>query len=369
MSETGSISPPIRVLVVDDSAFMRTALARMIASESDFTVVGTARDGSEALERIPALDPDVVTLDVQMPGLDGLATLRAIMRRFPRPVIMVSADTEKDALITFNALGAGAFDYVPKQLSATSLDILHIRSDLLSKLHAAGLSRRSRVLGAASKKPVRSTPHPVLDSTRAILAVAIGSSTGGPKALEQILPQLPHDLSVPLLIVQHMPPGFTATFAERLNSLCAISVREAVGRDPVEPGIAYIAPAGIHMRIERRLGDSRVIIALDPWPSLALHIPSIDVMMKSVADIYQDHSMGIILTGMGTDGAEGMRAIQRAGGITLGQDQESCTVYGMPRVCAELGVLKHTVPLSDIALHIVHATRVQPLAFHAAAPG
>ncbi len=347
------------MLVVDDSAFMRTALSRMIASEPGFEIVGTACSGVEALDKIPALDPDVITLDVEMPGLDGLETLHRIMAQFPRPVIMVSSVTEKDADSTFNALGAGAFDYIPKQLSSASLDILHIRQDLVDKVRAAALSRRAGSSGSLLKKRPRPSPAESrnIDATTPAI-VAVGSSTGGPKALQEILPLLPGDLSVPVLIVQHMPPGFTAPFAQRLNNLCAVSVREAAHRDPLEPGVVYIAPAGRHMTVDRS-SDSHAFLCLDTHPENCLHMPSVDIMMKSVADAYRTHAMGVILTGMGSDGAEGMMAIHRQGGLTIGQDEASCTVYGMPRACAELGALTRVVPLLQVPAQIVQATRTR----------
>jgi len=219
MTEGAPSRSPIRVLIVDDSAFMRTALSRMIASESGVEVVGTATTGSEALDKIAAYDPDVVTLDVEMPGLDGLETLRLIMAQCPRPVIMVSSAAERDAEITFNALGAGAFDYVPKQLSSTSLDILQIQPDLIAKIRAAALSRSPHSSATSRRKAPRSSASVCRNaSATAPAIVALGTSTGGPKALQEILPLLPRDLSVPILIVQHMPPGFTAPFAQRLNA-------------------------------------------------------------------------------------------------------------------------------------------------------
>jgi two-component system chemotaxis response regulator CheB len=357
MNNTQSLHGAIRVLVVDDSAFMRTTLSRMIACESGLEVIGTAASGSEALEKIPALDPDVVTLDINMPGLDGVATLRCLMHRFPRPVIMVSSVTEKDAETTFSALGAGAFDYVPKQLSASSLEIDHIRSDLVAKIRAAALARRSHLHTRNAKKPSRAAkperPHVFSTST----IVALGTSTGGPKALEKILPLLPRDVPVPILIVQHMPVGFTASFARRLSQLCSICVQEATDHEPLRCGVAYIAPAGLHMRIGRRTSDAKVVICLSSDPHAALHVPSIDVLMKSVAEIYHDRALGVIMTGMGSDGAEGMSEIYRTGGLTIGQDEATCAVYGMPRACAELGILSRVVPLADIPAQILRATR------------
>ena len=347
----------IKVLVVDDSAFMRTALSRMIASDPGLRVAGTAASGNEALQKVVILNPDVITLDVQMPGLDGLETLRAIMAQFPRPVIMVSSVTVKDAETTFTALGAGAFDYVPKQLSAASLNILHIRDDLIAKIKVAAESRRSREHFVPPRKPPQAAEAPVGSAPPSTLAiVAVGISTGGPKALQEILPTLPADLAVPILVVQHMPSGFTNPFAHRLNSLCAASVCEASHGENIRPGVIYIAPGGCHMTVER-LKNARTAICLSDKPENQLHIPSVDIMMQSVATTFHSHAMGVIMTGMGSDGAHGMDAIHRAGGFTLGQDEPSCAVYGMPRVCAEMGILDRVVPLSRITQEILHATR------------
>jgi two-component system chemotaxis response regulator CheB len=350
--------PRIRVLVVDDSAFMRTALARMIACEPDIEVVATASCASIAFEKISSLDPDVVTLDINMPGLDGLGALRCIMNQFPRPVIMVSAATEKDAETTLEALSAGAFDYVAKQLSATSLEITHIRNELISKIRAAAQSRRSRLISPEFRKAPHSATLKSSNLAPTVPAVvAIGVSTGGPKALEEILPLLPSDFPIPLLIVQHMPIGFTTLFAQRLNSLSSIKVKEAAQGELIRSGTAYVAPAGLHMRVVPGLSDSKPVISLDKNPADALHIPSVDVMMNSVAQVFRNRVIGVIMTGMGSDGSAGMSAIFRQGGLTIGQDEGSCAVYGMPRVCAQLGVLTQVLSLSEIPAQIIHATR------------
>lgn len=346
----------IRVLVVDDSAFMRTALSRMISSDPGLDVAGTACCGSEALAKIAILNPDVVTLDVEMPGMDGLQTLRCIMADAPRPVIMVSATTEKDAEITLAALSSGAFDCVPKHLSSASLDILHIREDLLAKIRTAAHSRLPSISELCRKPPQSTAPEVHYPDSNVPLIVAIGTSTGGPKALQDILPVFPADFPVPILIVQHMPTGFTRPFAQRLNSSCAIGICEAEHHQLIRPGVAYIAPAGRHMTVQRHSANQGVI-CLDSHPAKSLHIPSIDIMMKSVARAFGHDAMGVVLTGMGCDGAEGMEAIYRRGGMTIGQDEASCTVYGMPRACAELGILRHVLPLADIPTQIMQITQ------------
>ena len=372
MKKDPEIRSRISVLVVDDSAFMRIALARMIGSDPDLQVAGTACDGTEALEKIVSLDPDVVTLDIEMPKLSGIETLRCIMDKWPRPVIMVSATTENSAEISFKALGAGAFDYVAKRLSPNSLDIPHIQSELIAKIKGAAQSVRSHSASRVPRKPPQAasaseghvfpvmpesvTPDSVTLGSVTPGVVAIGISTGGPKALEEILPLFPQDLSVPLLIVQHMPPGFTAPFAQRLNALCSVQVREATHGEIVYPGVVYIAPSGIHMTVERR-SASRTAICLTSHPENYPHTPSIDVMMQSVAAAFHGLAMGVIMTGMGADGALGMKAIRREGGLTVGQDEASSAVYGMPRVCAESGVLQRVLPLSEIPPYIVQATR------------
>jgi two-component system chemotaxis response regulator CheB len=345
----------IRVLIVDDSAFMRTAISRMIASDPDISVVGAISSGVEALQRMTALDPDVITLDVQMPGLDGLQTLSRIMAEFPRPVIMVSSVTLKDAETTFNALAAGAFDYVPKQLSSTSLDILHLQNDLIAKIKAAAESRRSHNKFVIPRKPARAVAMPMRETLRSVpLIVAIGVSTGGPKALQEILPLLPADLPVPILVVQHMPAGFSEPFAKRLDRLCAVSVCEATQGAVVRSGVVYIAPTGAHLTVER--GNSRTVISLSDRPKNKLHVPSVDVMMQSVASAFGALAMGIIMTGMGSDGAQGMSAIHGKSGFTVGQDESSCMVYGMPKACAEMRILDRVVPLSEIPHEILQAT-------------
>jgi len=355
MSSIKQAAGRTRVLVADDSAFMRTALKRMIESDPTMVVIDTAQTGTEALEKISLQRPEVVTLDVEMPGLNGLETLRRIMREFPLPVIMVSSLTQEGAEVTLEALDIGAFDYVPKQQSYASLDIVKIRDDLVSKIRAAAEMAKRRPTARSALSAVRkSEARGSWQVTPEIIAV--GTSTGGPKALQEILPLLPGDLPVPVLVVQHMPPGFTGPFARRLNNLCKITVREAEQSETIQPGVVYIAPAGQHLRLSRPT-PSTVIAQLSLLPENMPHRPSVDVMMLSVADIFGSLSMGVIMTGMGADGLQGMQAIANAGGLTVGQDAQSCVVYGMPRSCAEAGILRRIVPLTEIPGVIVQAAR------------
>jgi len=360
MKENTASSQLIRVLVVDDSAFMRTAISRMIESDPGLRVLSTAQTGAEALEKVVSLGPDLVTLDVEMPGMNGIETLKRIMEQSPRPVIMVSSLTQEGAETTLEALSLGAFDYVPKQQSYVSLDIIKIREDLVSKIKAAVESFRRRPV-LKTPKVTPAPPPPSATAQRQAYhvppgIVAIGTSTGGPKALQEILPLLPADLPVGVLIVQHMPKGFTGPFARRLDTLCKISVREASNDDPIQPGVVYVGPAGQHMTVHRHT-PSKVVVRLSTTPAGTLHTPSVDVMMTSVAEVFRAQAMGVILTGMGADGLQGMQAIARAGGQTVGQDEASCAVYGMPRSCAEAGILQRVVPLMQVPDQILHATQ------------
>jgi len=349
----------ISVLVADDSAFMRTALRRMIESDDALRVVETACDGVDALAKIHKLRPDVVTLDIEMPRLNGLKTLKHIMLQCPRPVIMVSSLTQEGAQVTLDALDLGAFDYISKDLSYASLDIVKIRKDLVAKIKAAASSNAfSTSLPSISKFSSIAFPRTAIlgrahDRTPEI--VCIGTSTGGPKALQQLLPSLPASFPSGILIVQHMPPGFTGPFAQRLNTLCKIQVREACDHDPVEPGVALIAPASWHM-LPYRVGN-KAFVQLKKEPGDTLHRPAVDVTMLAAANAFGPATLGVIMTGMGDDGARGMKAIHECSGYTIGQDQTSCAVYGMPRSCAELGILDCVVPLDGLAHAIMYQCR------------
>ena len=346
---------PIRVLVVDDSAFMRTALRRMIESDPALRVIDTACDGQEGVQKALHLRPDVITMDVEMPRMTGLDALSKIMEAAPCPVIMVSSLTRAHADATLEALSRGAYDFLSKDLSYASLDIVRIKDDLIAKCKAA-VSRQRR-----SPQPQRIAP-PIPESVhksahRSIRRfpvprlVCIGTSTGGPKALQRILPTLPASLAAPVVIVQHMPPGFTGPFARRLDSLCKLRVKESEPNEPLLPGVVYIARAGEQLRVLRRVSGPFAHMSL--LPSNTLHTPSVDVLMLSAAEQFGQHAMGVILTGMGCDGQQGLSAIYRAGGYTLGEDEATCTVYGMPRACAEAGILHNVLGLDAIPGEIV----------------
>jgi two-component system, chemotaxis family, protein-glutamate methylesterase/glutaminase len=356
----------IRVLVVDDSAFMRTALRRMIESDPHLQVIDVAGDGLEAVEKALRIHPDVITLDVEMPRLGGLATLRRIMSEAPCPVLMVSSLTTEGAEVTLEALDLGAFDYVPKPSSYASLAIIEVRDELNAKIRAARewWRQRSRAVTAGSAafpakvvEPIYRVPHLVSRISQPAM-VCIGSSTGGPKALQQVISTLSPHLPVPVLVAQHMPPGFTGSFARRLNSQCEIHVKEAEQGEPLEPCSVYIAPAGSHLT---PLGSDghRCVAHLSRLPAGFQHLPSVDVLMTAAAEVLRDRVMGVILTGMGNDGESGMRAIFENGGYTIGQNEATCVVYGMPRACAEAGILHRALPLVAIAREIMNATSCQ----------
>ena len=346
---------PIRVLVVDDSSFMRIALTRIIQSDPELAVVGCAQDGRQALDMTAELDPDVITMDVAMPRMNGIEALRSLMSNAPRPVIMVSSLTQEGAEMTFDALEYGAFDYIPKNLGSRALDVSHIRRDLVGKVKAAANSRvRPRCVRPAGETALRREIRHRSEPAVAPSVICIGCSTGGPRALQHILPTLPPHLPVGLVVVQHMPQGFTAPFAARLDALCKIHVKEAEEDDWVDPGVVLIAPAGWHVRLYQR-AQSRYAVRLSKTPSETLHIPSVDVLMLSAAEVLRDQAMGVVLTGMGNDGAEGMKAIQAAGGYTIAQNEETSSVYGMPKACVAAGAVKKLLPLPEISDEIVAA--------------
>jgi two-component system chemotaxis response regulator CheB len=341
----------IQVLVVDDSAFMRSALRGMINSDPQLNVVDTARDGAEAIDKIAQLKPDIVTLDIEMPRMDGLAALKIIMEEMPLPVIMVSSLAAESAQATMEALSLGAVDFVCKNLESNALNIMNVEAELKSKI-------KEIVRTMVPRRPPRvqirrpAAAHGV-PRTQNMAVVAVGVSTGGPRALMDVIPYLPKDFLVPVLVVQHMPVLFTKSFAERLDSISELRVKEAEDGEPVEPGTVIIGRGGIHLKV-RRTRVAEVCVELNPHPVDHLYHPSVDIMMFSAVEAYQGRVLGVIMTGMGSDGTEGMRDIKRYGGKTLAQDEASCVVYGMPRSAVEAGIVDKVVPLSCIASEIVN---------------
>ncbi len=347
----------IRVLVVDDSIFMRTALIKMLESDSKIRVVDVAKDGEQALTKVQQHQPDVVTMDIEMPGLSGLEAIKRLMKNEPVPIIVVSSHTEEGALTTFEALAAGAIDYIPKQLTTSPIDIIRIQQELLAKVRAAYQSRLNKHKAFEKKALSPLTIEPTFKKSSArprpnknIEIVVIGASTGGPNAVQQIIANLPPDFPVPILVVIHMPPMFTHSFAARLNQLSSLTVVEAENELLLENGKVYIARGGIHCLVEKRQLQS--FLHLSNKPNNSLHRPSVDVSMLSVVQNFGANTLGVILTGMGKDGLKGIQTIYNTGGMTFAQDEGSCIIYGMPRVCVENQVIDQVLPIDQMAEEI-----------------
>jgi len=327
----------IRVFLVDDSAFVRRALTRVLAVEPEFEVVGEAASGGEALARIAAADPDLVTLDVAMPGMDGLELLPALLRWKPSlKVLMISAHTRDGTDATVAALAAGAVDFIDKT-TFNVMDLEYLRREVVDRM---------RLVAPAARPPVRPPPRPPLggpEISRCELCV-IGASTGGPAAVQRILQALPARFPMPVVVVQHMPAGFTRPFAQRLASLSRVRVMEAEDGMRLAAGTAVIAPAGSHLRV-----SSNLAAVLTAEPCDAKHVPSVDVTMRSAARSRPGKVLGILLTGMGEDGADGMVAIRTGGGLTIAESEASCVVYGMPRAAIQRGGAGWVLSLDEIA--------------------
>ncbi len=344
----------ISVLIVDDSAFMRKSLSIMLESDKSITIAGTAKNGLEGYELAKSLRPDIITLDVEMPVMDGLTALKKIMTDCPTSVIMVSSITTEGALATIKALELGAVDFIPKETSFVSVSISNIREDLIQKVKEIVRQKnlKDRLLRIRNSAPASSAPKKNLLNKEipklGYRALAIGISTGGPFTLQKVLPKLSAKLNAPVFIVQHMPPKFTKSLAERLNSMCALEVKEAEDGESVKPNVIYIAPGGLHMKV-RSLGIKGAEIKISPDPSDTLHRPAVDVTMNSVIDVYGKYTLGVIMTGMGKDGFEAVRNLKALGGYSIAQDEESCVVYGMPKAIVDAGYADLILPADDIA--------------------
>ena len=341
------------MLVVDDSAFMRRLIGQIIDASPDFRVVGTARNGQDAIRQIHTLDPQIVTLDVEMPELDGVQTLGYIMSETPRPVVMLSAAaTEGGVDLTLRCLELGAVDFVRKPSGPISLDLANVSETLLAALRAA---TESNLRGVQLLARPRFVEPPVVPETAphagAVAAVAIASSTGGPRALAEVIPSLPADLEAAVFIVQHMPAGFTKSLAARLDLMSRLRVAEAEDGEPVENNRIYLAPGGRHMRVVP--GARGHAIALDDSPAMWGVRPAADPLFSSVARRFGRAAVGVVLTGMGRDGAEGLRVIRSAGGMGIVQDQATSTIYGMPQAALQRAGAERVVPLSEVGPAIV----------------
>lgn len=345
------MSERIRVLVVDDSALMRKLIPAILARDSSIEVVGTAMDGAFALKKIEELNPHVITLDLEMPRMDGIETLRLIMRRAPLPVVLFSTHSKEGAYSTFKALALGAVDFVPKPVNAAAGNLDAIADELIAKIKVAKRAGGRKLPSAVvSEAPcaVKKSTVPALPPNRII---AIGISTGGPNALQFVLSQIPADFPATILVVQHMPEGFTEMFARRLDECCALNVQEAKSGDMLLAGRVLICPGNRHIMVRRMpRGDT---VTLSDGPPVNGHRPSVDVLFHSVAQQFGLTTVGILMTGMGEDGAEGLGAIKAAGGMTIAQSEDTCVVGGMPRAAIVKGYAHKVVPLDAMGTFIV----------------
>jgi two-component system chemotaxis response regulator CheB len=335
----------VRVLVVDDSALMRKLIPQMLEADPSIEVVGTAMDGTFCLKKIEELQPNVVTLDLQMPGMNGIDTLKEIMRRRPLPVIVVSSHSTEGASVTVKALGLGAFDFVTKPQDA-SAHIAETAVELIAKIKAAADCKVVRPgVFRAQTPPEKISAGKTAPAPSKL--VAIGISTGGPQALEFLLAQLPPDFPGSIVVVQHMPDGFTEMFARRLDELCSLRVKEAQSGDILQAGRVLICPGSRHMKVKRlTLGD---IVVLNDDARVNGHRPSVDVLFQSVAEEFGSKAVAALMTGMGDDGAEGLGMVKKAGGITIAQSEESCVVFGMPKAAIERGYATRVVALDVLS--------------------
>ncbi|RTE86124.1 MULTISPECIES: chemotaxis response regulator protein-glutamate methylesterase [Gammaproteobacteria] len=380
----------IRVLVVDDSNFFRRRVTEILNDSDQLEVVGTAADGEEAIKQARALRPDVITMDIEMPVLDGISAVRKIMAERPTPILMFSSLSHEGAQATLDALDAGAVDFLPKKFE----DIARNRGDavkvLQSRVAEIGRKGMGRTPRSSFSTPSPSTPSarpserpttrpfdrsarttqvsrpaatearpstsaaPAVARSTPFKLVAIGTSTGGPVALQTVLTALPATFPVPIVLVQHMPAAFTKAFAERLNGLCKISVKEAQDGDVLKPGHAYLAPGGKQMLVEGRSGSGKLRIRADDSDKLTYR-PSVDLTFASISKSYGGDVLGIILTGMGADGREGCRMLKQQGSTIWAQDKDTCVVYGMPQAVAAAGISERDIPIQDVANHIIKA--------------
>ena len=359
----------IRILVVDDSSFMRNILSRMIMKDDRFEVIAKAKDGEEGVKLAAELNPDVVTMDIEMPVMTGVEALEKIMKDDPRPVVMVSSLTEEGAQSTMECLEKGAVDFIPKALESKDKNIFSVSNILHDKLAAAakaklGLSRRSVVknsdskLSGATKTAAVSisdgnvdaeiVTKPKANKFNKARILLIGSSTGGPRALQSLVPLLPKNLNMPVVIAQHMPPNFTTAMADRLDSNSELKVVEAKDGDSLENGCVYISPGGLHTRVVSSGSGHKLEIREDTGKE-SVYKPSVDILSESVNNTFGGNVLAVMLTGMGADGSKEFDKLQQSGAYIIAQDKDTCVVYGMPRCVVEKGIANEVLPLEDIA--------------------
>lgn len=334
----------VNVLIIEDSAFMRKMITEILSSDERIHVLGTARNGEEGLKKIKLLKPDIVTLDVEMPVLDGIETLKAIMEDHPLPVVMLSSLTDKGTTKTIQAMAIGAVDFITKPSGSISLDINTMKDEIINKVIMASKVRKTRKT-ALDSSSLKKISKPIYKNS----IVVIGTSTGGPRALQNILTNLPEDFDAPILIVQHMPPRFTKSLADRLNVLAKIEVREATHGEIIHKGVAYIAPGDFHMKV-RKMGMA-LTIELTQEPLINGHRPAVDALFSSVAKLDRINKIAVILTGMGRDGSMGIKRIKDhdRDAIILSESEESSIVYGMPAAALDTGCVNQVVHLHKVA--------------------
>ncbi len=340
------MTEPTRVVVVDDSAYIRKVVKEMLSRSPGIEVVGTARDGEEALSEVERLKPDVVTCDLIMPGVDGVEFIRRQMSTNPLPIIIVSIAAESSERV-LSGLDAGAIDFVQKPTALATDKVFDVAEELIAKVTAA-----ARVPVGRLRTAVADTPLPPTTFQNRYSVLVIGVSTGGPQGLKSVVGQLPADFPVPVVIVLHMPIGYTEAYAGRLNELSALTVTEAREGEEVRPGVVLLAPAGRHLSFYRD-EESRVMTRLDVRPLDTPHRPSVDVLFQSAAEIYGDRVLGVVMSGMGSDGRDGAAWIKARGGAVLTEAEETCVVYGMPRSVVEAGLSDAAVPLHQLTKAIL----------------
>ena len=332
-----------RVIVVDDSAFMRKLISDMISSDERFEVIAKLRNGKELLERIDSLNPDIITLDLEMPVLDGLSTLKELKKLGSKvPIIMLSSLTGEGSSQTIECLEQGAVDFIEKPSGSISLDINKIQDILLSKIYA--IIDEKNIIRKYNEPRIK---NKVMKANFGVQAIVMGASTGGPKALQKVLTKLDGDIGVPVLVVQHMPKGFTKAFAERLNNICKLKVVEAEDGMSIENNTIYIAQGGLHMTV----GESKKI-RLNEEPTIWGVRPAVDKLFESAVKIYGNKLISVILTGMGRDGASGTETVKDSGGITISESESTCTIYGMPKAAYETGKVDMVLPIDEIGKKI-----------------